>query len=126
MSEFWYRYYDRIEMYGVSIVELKIPVRRNTRVGVWLYDRSGARERWCSMGARKSWAYPTKELAWQSFQIRKRKQLAYAQQHIERVEAALVHAKEPVFDSGMSYPPVGFAQVPLTSVTDVPICRLNP
>lgn len=72
----WYRYEDyRSDEGPARIVRYEFRVLRETRAGVWL-DVWG-KEKFVLKIARKRYAYPTDELARNSFEIRKKKQLGY-------------------------------------------------
>lgn len=89
MSEVYYRYdgyeYAQCDTY---------PVLRRTAKGVWInigLSYPGLeKEKFILDGARKRWAYPTKELALESFQIRKERQIRHCNDMIERANKALV------------------------------------
>lgn len=79
----WFRYYDTKDEPYVRLE--KLPVLRETPAGVWLYYHG--EEKFVLKNANKRWAYPTIELAQNSFRIRKRKQLGYLQSYFNRIKA---------------------------------------
>ena len=82
----WYRYEDSSS--HQSSVHLRRPrVIRETPKGVWLDDYGV--ERFVLKNARKRWAYPTIELARESFLIRKRKQIGWLRAQLDHVTAVL-------------------------------------
>ena len=107
MSTAWFRYRDLLTDEGcfdldgdyightyegnalrVELVCQEYPVLRPTPRGVWL--RVPYRKpRWVSTTGRIRFAYPTKELALDSFHIRKLKQIGHAEASIKRARAAL-------------------------------------
>lgn len=90
----WYRYWDhRVEAgYDGSAAEIglrEIPVKRETPKGVFLDMGRWDKPRFVLNEARKRWAYPTKELAMNSFRIRKKCQLGYLQAKIDHVNEVI-------------------------------------
>lgn len=88
----WYRYYDTF--LGVTTILCDtFTVKRLTPKGVWLVldylDNFENEESWIwtSTSTHKRKAYPTRELAWQSFVVRKTRQ----REHLER---SLRHLKD--------------------------------
>jgi hypothetical protein len=99
MTEVWHRFVDYQEGVGFSdddfysssetrIRHIKLNVISHTAKGVWL-DRGFGDRKFVLNEARKRYAYPTVELAKESFIIRKKRQISYARQTIENAEAAL-------------------------------------
>lgn len=86
-EQVWYRYYDHRGSYGFEVVLEKVPVVKETPKGVWLDDYG--QKKFCLKDARRRWAYPTVELAKNSFEIRKRKQLQHLQRQIDHVKAVV-------------------------------------
>lgn len=85
----WFRYEDRAGNLGTAEIWLmQYRIIRETPKGVWLDDFT--KERFVLHDARKRWAYPTTELARQSFLIRKRKQLAHLASWHDRIRATIV------------------------------------
>lgn len=104
-KEYWYRYSYEVD-YGnaefiafshkpaIRLVKELWVVQRHTPKGVWIrrqgwYDK----ERFVLKGARRSWAYPTPELALNSFLIRKRRQIGYLTSQLSNVTEALALAE---------------------------------
>jgi len=99
----WYRYYDtQAEPY---IRLQKLPVLRTTPAGVWLYYLG--EEKFVLNGTGKRWAYPTIELAQNSFRIRKQKQLGYVRHYFERLELINKALKDGTAFTDMMQPPKG-------------------
>lgn len=55
---------------GVKLELIICQVRRTTLKGAWIYDDRQHRERWVNVTSRRAYAYPTKELALNSFKHR--------------------------------------------------------
>lgn len=67
----WYRYEVSNFYDGSFSVNLyTFSAKKHTHKGVWLQMPYGQKDKFVLNNARKRWAYPTKELAWESFQIR--------------------------------------------------------
>lgn len=67
----WYRYEVSNFYDGSFSVNLyTFNVKKHTHKGVWLQMPYPQKDKFVLNDARKRWAYPTKELAWESFQIR--------------------------------------------------------
>lgn len=76
MTEHYYRYEDSsCSTDSVHVFEHKLPVVRRTPCGAWVDDYG--RERFVLNGAGKRYAYPTREAAWESFLIRKRRRVVH-------------------------------------------------
>jgi hypothetical protein len=101
--EYYYRYETRLEGtgyidesgdyrpgYGTNLfIELrKYVVVRETLKGVWI-DKPFFGEKFILNSARKRFAYPTKEEAWESFKRRKRRQMAIVMQQLVCAKVAL-------------------------------------
>jgi hypothetical protein len=67
-------------------------ITRKTPKGCWIEEYYG-HERFILDGARKKWAYPTEELARESFIARKEWQIHHLTRQLEHAEAALKHVK---------------------------------
>jgi hypothetical protein len=78
--EVWYRYVDIANGHDRNILLIKVPVLRRTPKGVWLDDRHRGRDRFVLNSGERRFAYPTLELAMDSFKHRKRWQI----RHLER------------------------------------------
>ncbi|TPL42664.1 MULTISPECIES: hypothetical protein [unclassified Mesorhizobium] len=87
----WYRYEDSSSS-TPSIHLRRFRVLRETPKGVWLDDWS--RERFVLKDANKRWAYPTIELARESFLIRKRRQVQHLKIYLEHAVAVLTAAEK--------------------------------
>lgn len=70
--------------YPPQLIEFR--TLKETPCGFWIYQISDWRnnKRWVSKTSRKRYAYPTVEEALDSYLIRKRKQIGYAEDTIER------------------------------------------
>lgn len=98
----WYRYYDtRGEPAKVHLEQLQV-IRETDKCVI--LDYYGTEKR-VLKEARRRWAYPTIELARNSFEIRKRKQLGHVQasyNHIQeilaRIEAGTAYAEPEEVD----------------------------
>lgn len=98
--EVWYRVvdfryaptldeWDRPQGDGRSTVEMReYAVLRHTEQGVWLETGETGRK-FVLRGARKRFACPTKEEAWESFRARKKKQLRLLMSQIAHVRRVL-------------------------------------
>lgn len=64
-------------------------IKRKTPKGCWI-DIYGT-EKFVLDNARKRWAYPTEELARESFIARKQSQIQHLKRQLEHAEAALAH-----------------------------------
>ncbi|RWH49569.1 MAG: hypothetical protein EOQ80_06590 [Mesorhizobium sp.] len=80
----WYRYEDS-SAYHSSIHLRRFRILRETPKGVWLDDYG--QERFVLKDAKKRWAYPTIELARESFLIRKQKQVAHLENYLAHAKA---------------------------------------
>jgi len=85
--ETWYRYqydaeYSKVVvkqfLLGVNIRCFEFPVIKHTPKGVWLHICC-SKKVWVSNTAKKRFAYPTKQLALNSFKIR----MIYYKRHLE-------------------------------------------
>lgn len=91
MSETWYRYYD-IQSSSEAEPELEeYRVLRHTEKGVWINHWEG--EKFILNNARRRFAYPTKELALDSYIRRKEKQVLHAKNLLAHAEAMLYQAQ---------------------------------
>lgn len=81
----WFRYEDQRHERGPYIHLVKLPVLRETQHCVYL-DYYSVEKRVLKI-ARKRFAYPTIELAQNSFKIRKSWQERYAQRTLDHVQA---------------------------------------
>jgi hypothetical protein len=64
-------------------------VTKCTPKGVWVSLGYGVKEKFILNDARRRWAYPTKELALESFRIRKERQIMHSNDSIEKANIAL-------------------------------------
>ena len=95
MGERWYRYVDVYDYssdedephYCVALRTFM--VRRETPKGVWIAEADWMKPRFVLKSANKRYAYPTAELAMESFRIRKGRQLQHLERGLERVRAVL-------------------------------------
>lgn len=92
MTDVWYRYDDSDIDWTRDPYEWKIPVKRYTAKCVVL-DVYG-REKFVLLDARKRWAYPTRELALESYIIRKQRQISWTAAAHDRAKDNLKGAEE--------------------------------
>lgn len=105
--EYWYRYSYEVDYGGIDylsfdcskptirlVKELWV-VQRHTPKGVWIIRQDAwcNKERFVLNNARKRWAYPTPELALQSFIARKQKQKTILTSQLSNVIEALALAE---------------------------------
>lgn len=91
MTEVWYRYYD-LQSISEPEPELKeFEVLRHTEKGVWIDHWAG--EKFILNNARRRFAYPTKELALDSYIQRKQKQIKHAENLLAHAKAMLYQAE---------------------------------
>jgi hypothetical protein len=100
-AEVWYRVvdlryaptldeWDRPQGNGRSAVQVReYPVLRHTERGVWLEGYGETGRRFVLRDARKRFACPTREEAWESFRARKQKQLRLLTAQIAHVRRVL-------------------------------------
>jgi hypothetical protein len=72
----------------VELIVLALPIERETACGVWL-DLGGGFRRFVLRNARKRYACPTRDEAFDSFRARKAKQRRILEAQLRRVAAAL-------------------------------------
>ena len=96
IGDIWYRYYD-----GQQSIELaEYTVVKVTPKCVYVYECPGSREYWdmehllkfakrVLKDARKRHCYPTRELAAESFRIRRQHQIEYIKSALEKCELML-------------------------------------
>jgi hypothetical protein len=101
LAEVWYRVvdfryaptldeWDRPQGNGRSAVQMReYPVLRHTERGVWLENWGDSPHRFVLRDARKRFACPTREEAWESFRARKEKQLRLLTAQIAHVRRVL-------------------------------------
>jgi hypothetical protein len=110
VGDIWYRYEE--VTYHPGVDEYDEPLRGPGRVEVNCYEwrvtkvtpkgvrvgwgMAGLMDRFILLDARKRWAYPTKELALESFIARKERQLRILRAQVETVEKALAIVKRPM------------------------------
>lgn len=98
MTEELYRYDDSGTLDdGVEIYLSKFPVIRKTPKGYWIRDNR-YQETFCLAGRGKRYAHETKELAYESFKARKRRQLkilSYQKRRSERVRDLIEQNETP-------------------------------
>lgn len=104
MAEVWYRVYEQRyaapldefdNVCGVGTISVHcvaIPVIKHTEKGVWL-NSFGGRGTFVRNNARKRYACPTKEEAYESFFARKARQLKILSYQIDGVQQAVALAK---------------------------------
>jgi hypothetical protein len=76
----------------VSILYIKrYKVLRYTPKGCWISDLGI--DRWVSLSSRKRFAYPTKEEAVKSYTLRKKRELIYKLDRIEKLETIITQIR---------------------------------
>ena len=75
------------DTFDVSMLVDSFTVLRHTPKGVWIWDHIAERERFLLRLARKSFAYPTKELAIDSLQHRARWRVVHLKAQMEKAQA---------------------------------------
>ncbi len=90
-DEIWYRYFDLIGWENAEPRLQELRVIRHTPQGVVL-DFYGEEKRVLNK-ARRRWAYPTKELALDSYIQRKRHQIGWGQHTVDHANAMLFQAQ---------------------------------
>lgn len=96
----WYRYYDYGVGEDVFIGYEKFTVVKVTPKGVWLtprgYTGSGYSDMrfWTSAHTHKRKAYPTRDMAWESFRRRKESQLRFLRDRHDTVQTVLEIVKK--------------------------------
>lgn len=90
----WYRYWDYCGSNNEPVVVLQeVRVLKETEKGVWLETDWEIKNKFVLKEARKRWAYPTIELARDSFEKRKLKQLQHVKNKMDYM-LALIEAIE--------------------------------
>ena len=95
-------YWDDEAHTQVVIALFKYQSVRRTPKGQWIVplgaaEDEGVREKFILNGRGKRFAYPTVELALQSYLIRKRRQVQHLEQKLALVQSALAQASAPDF-----------------------------
>ena len=92
-EEFWFRYNDATSWFdNEPDYQLdRFPVLRKTPRGVWLSNYG--EEKFCLNDSRRRFAYPTVELAFDSYQHRKAKQQFYLERDLTKVTKMLARMK---------------------------------
>jgi hypothetical protein len=86
--------------YRVHIDTRKYKVLRLTPRGAWIQTAcspSRGLQRFVLCKGKKKYAYPTLELAWESFLIRKQRRIQYLREQIEYAQSALAHSSSCSF-----------------------------
>lgn len=101
------KYYRIVDGPQQPILQTLYEVKRTAR-GAWIcwgYQRdSGETHCWVSDTARRRFAYPTVELALDSYKQRKRWQIQHARNSIEKAEAMLLRCElADVWDETLSF-----------------------
>lgn len=94
VGDTWYRYVNRHYGSGVKICCDEYTVRKVTPKGVWLEYGP-----WVAFNTRKRYAYPTKELALDSFIRRKEWQVRHLTLELEKAKEALKLVRAGKFQS---------------------------
>lgn len=103
---YWYRYEDYYgeDAYEPCIQIARFRVIKKTPKGVWLNHWGG--HRWVSNESRKRLAYPTKELAYESFLARKcahMKHVMGAKAHLDHILRLAREQKDELLEKGRVY-----------------------
>jgi hypothetical protein len=88
----WDDDYSSVDNWKVTIHLREYPVLRVTRTGGWI-RRGWNTERFVGATGRKRFAYPTKEEAWISFLIRKRRRVEHLESQLRYARAAFSRAQ---------------------------------
>ncbi len=83
---------DRIFIPDSSPLESTFSLIKETPCGYWI-DVYGAKK-WVSKNGKKRYAYPTRELAWESYRKRKEKQVSILSCRLAVAKAFLAEAKK--------------------------------
>ena len=92
MTEFYYRYYDDWWNESSCIIRYeRFCVVKRTPKGAWVEEMSKykPKRRFVLDNARRRFAYPTKELAANSYRIRKKWQITHCERTISKARAVL-------------------------------------
>ena len=96
MNEYWYRYTDYVsgteDYRSITIQCSKFLVAKHTPKGVRFVGHNAP---WVSNTARKRFAYPTIEEAWESFKHRKRRQVGIYSAKLNHAKIVLTATKNP-------------------------------
>jgi|GEM_PF-1282883 len=88
----FYRYDDPLTD-GCKAWERTFTMVKETPCGWWIVGAGpytwGEKKRWVSKTARKRFAYPTKEEAWTSYKMRKKRQVQIYEARLRRAKAFL-------------------------------------
>lgn len=91
--ELRYRYKDGISEDGVELILMEYAEVKKTPCGAWVQDHFrgsvGGKKRFVLDGTGRRLCYKTKELAWKSYIIRKKRQQALAKHSLEIAEYML-------------------------------------
>ena len=88
---------------------LTFRVMRCTACGYWFARYAGdTKLKFTKCGTGKRYAYPTVELALESYRIRKQKHVWYAEQSLKKAKAMLAKINAPGFDPTGCFPQVIF------------------
>lgn len=91
-----YRYYDTMDGCGYHVNIQKYAVIKETPCGYWYVDYSTLsfpqeliekEKRWVSKDTRRRHCYPSLKEAWNSYKIRKSKQLVHIKHTLDRIQA---------------------------------------
>jgi hypothetical protein len=125
VGDVWYRIEDHLVSAGLDEFDnplgpprlqvsiRKFPVAKVTLKGVWL-DRSFMGKRFVLFKSRKRYACATLELALESFQARKRKQIRIYRARVRHAEEALLMAEYEVTGQVRNIPAIVDVRLPST------------
>jgi hypothetical protein len=91
VTEVWYRYFDKYSYENPEPTIQELPVVKHTPQGVIL--NFYGEHKFVLNSARRRWAYPTKELALDSYIQRKRKQMRHGENTVAHAKAMLFQAE---------------------------------
>jgi len=87
----FYRYYDSVTTIGVIVYCTVLYLIKETPKGYWIgyMDYNDKPTCWVSKTAKKRYAYPTKQEAWDSFKARKARQVNILTKKLDIAKQAL-------------------------------------
>ncbi len=94
--------YYRYDGYKYACCDSYSVVKRTLK-GVWISLGWGSKDKFILNGARKRWAYPTKEEALESFRIRKRRQIMHCNDMIDNANQGLIKVGLKAIERGTRF-----------------------
>lgn len=79
--------------YKIGIILRVYRITKRTRCGIWLAGDPYGLPKFINLNARRHWAWPTIEQAWNSYGIRKERQVQILEDRLESAKKALAEAK---------------------------------